>query len=269
MNPLEDIFRLIDACTEEEQRTILRYLRTRVAIHPLESEWDLNAETILSAISRSSDLTLRGIRGIIAEATFADIVVPQLDSGWATEEIRGDQPYDFLVRQTSGAAVRIQVKLQRKEKQEPKIFAKALRKRLVNPPDILYVVEVQRTRTGKRSLKNAAGETLDETKIEDTRPYRYGDFDILAVNMHPSTRDWRRFMYTVADWLLPRPDPSQIQVMQPVAVISDSSWTDDLSECFRWLTSGQTNRLYGGITPMTQRPDELREDLSFISTPEE
>ncbi len=46
------------------------HLRKRLVLHPLESEWDINAETILSAIRRSSDLTLRGIRGIIAEATF-------------------------------------------------------------------------------------------------------------------------------------------------------------------------------------------------------
>ena len=28
-----------------------------------------------------------------------------------------------------------------------------------------------------------------------TRPYRFGEFDILAVSMHPSTNDWNRFMY--------------------------------------------------------------------------
>lgn len=40
----------------------------------------------------------------------------------------------------------------------------------------MYVVETPRTRGGK-----------DLTSGEDTRPYRYGEFDILAVSMHPST----------------------------------------------------------------------------------
>ena len=66
--------------------------------------------------------------------------------------------------------MRIQVKLQRKEKQAPKVVSLALRKRLVNPPDVLYVVEVQRTRTGKRSLKNAAGERWMKRKSKRPAP---------------------------------------------------------------------------------------------------
>ena len=103
-----------------------------------------------------------------------------------------DEICRLMLRRRDRFAVRIQVKLQRKEKQAPKIVSLALRKRLVDPPDLLYVVEVQRTRTGKRALKNAIGETLDEVLVEETRPYRHGEFDILAVNMHPSTKDWKR-----------------------------------------------------------------------------
>jgi hypothetical protein len=271
MSVVEDICKLIDGCTEAEQRAIFHHLRKRLVLHPLESEWDINAETILSAIRRSSDLTLRGIRGIIAEATFEDIVVPQLAADWEAQLIQGDQSYDFhLLRRRDRFAVRIQVKLQRKEKQAPKVVSLALRRRLIDPPEVLYVVEVQRTRTGKRSLKNAAGETLDETKVEETRPYRYGEFDILAVSMHPSTRDWKRFMYTVSDWLLPRPDAGLVQIMQPVPAVRDSYWTDNLSECIEWFDSHQQRRLYGHPgAERREQLDEAREQVSFLDAPEE
>lgn len=38
---------------------------------------------------------------------------------------------------------------------------------------------------------------------EKTRPYRYGEFDVLAVSMQPSTGKWDRYMYTLGRWLLP------------------------------------------------------------------
>lgn len=271
MSSVDEICQLIDSCTEAEQRAILSHIRKRLVLHPLESEWDINSETILSAIRRSSDLTLRGIRGIIAEATFEDFVVPQLAREWEAQLIEGDQSYDFhLLRRRDHFPVRIQVKLQRKERQNPKLVSGALRKRLVNPPDVLYVVEVQRTRTGKRSLKNSAGEVLDEAKVEETRPYRYGEFDILAVCMHPSTRDWKRFMYTVSSWLLPRPDPDLVQIMQPVAAQRDSYWTDDLKECIDWFTSERKVRLYGyPASGISEQPNEVSEQISVVSAPEE
>lgn len=248
---VKEICRLIDACSEAEQRNILNHLRKRIILHPLESEWDINAETILSAISRSSDLTLRGVRGIIAEATFADFVVPNLADSWDVQLIEGDQSYDFfLQRRTDRFPLRIQVKLQRKERQEPKLISKSQRSMLINPPELLYVVEVQRTRTGKRKKKltNSVGQTIDEiaAQIEETRPYRFGEFDIIAVNMQPSTRNWKRFMYTVGNWLIPRPVPGEqlIEIMQPVAAISDGYWTDNVNQCIEWFLSSETRRLY-------------------------
>jgi hypothetical protein len=225
---IEEICRLIDACSEAEQESILNHLRKRIILHPLESEWDINAETILSAISRSSDLTLRGVRGIIAEATFEDFVVPTLTDEWDVQLVEGDKSYDFFLhRRTDKFPLRIQVKLQRKERQEPKLISKAQRNLLVNPPELLYVVEVQRTRTGKRKKKvtNSVSDIVDivPVDIEETRPYRFGEFDVIAVNMHPSTGNWKRFMYTVGNWLIARPAPADqlIEIMQPVSGIAD------------------------------------------------
>jgi hypothetical protein len=70
MSELADEIRaLIDRSTERERTLILDYLRQRLPLHPLEEEWGTTAEAILTAIARSSDLTQRGIRGILAEAT--------------------------------------------------------------------------------------------------------------------------------------------------------------------------------------------------------
>jgi hypothetical protein len=136
--------------------------------------------------------------------------------------------------------VRIQVKLQRSEKGSPKLF---------HPKHYeegsLYVVEVQKTRTGTVDIKQAlpdSKETLTVTKStkEDTRPYRFGQFDILAVSMHPSTGNWKDFRYTVGDWLLPRTEEtSKIAVLQPVAMVPNDVWTNDLLTCLNWLRQGE------------------------------
>ena len=84
------ILSLIDQCSEAERSAILKYLRQRynLTLHPLEKEWGITAETILTAIARSSDLTRRGIRGIIAEATFEEFVLPTIGP-WAAVSLRG------------------------------------------------------------------------------------------------------------------------------------------------------------------------------------
>jgi hypothetical protein len=228
----DEICELIDRSSEEERRLVLNYLRQRVALHPLEQEWATTAEAILTAIARSTDLTLRGIRGILAEATFGDIILPKLESdGWNVIAILGDQAYDFLLEKNA-ARVRIQVKLQRREKGAPKEYAKRSRIPLNCPPGTIHVVEVQKTRTG-------------EKKGQKTRPYRYGDFDILAVNLHPSTGDWKRFLFTVGNWLLPSKKQQElIETFQPVPDRPDEYWTDYLNRCIEWFLAGTEKRLY-------------------------
>ena len=216
-----------------------RYLRTLLP-HPLESEWGIDAETILSAIRRSSDLTKRGVRGIIAEAVFENSVIPLIKaSGWVPVDIVGNLSYDVYV-QRDNVFARIQIKLQRLEKGVPKLYYPKH-----YDEGSLYVVEVQKTRSGEKTTKQILPET--ETTLEasnsvtvQTRPYRFGDFDILAVNMHPSSGDWQNFRYTVASWLLPRAqDKSLIEIFQPVASVPNNVWTDDLSVCLDWFVSGE------------------------------
>lgn len=234
----ETVKKLIAECSPDEQRALRQYLST-IAPHPLESEWGIDADTILSAIRRSSDLTRRGIRGIIAEAVFETSVLPSLaESGWKRATVVGDVSYDAHVQKRETSA-RIQIKLQRLEKGVPKLYYP---KRYEGT---LYVVEVQKTRTGERIAKEplqdgaSSSDAATATTIQ-TRPYRFGEFDILAVNMHPSCGEWKSFRYTVASWLLPRSnDRTLIDIFQPVAATPNDVWTDDLLTCLGWLESGR------------------------------
>ncbi len=229
---VEEVLSLLRAASVAERRIVLSYLREEFPVHPLEREWNTTAEEILTAIARSADITLRGVRGILAEAIFEQRVLTRVvEQGWKAIQVIGEESYDFLLQRDS-LRVTIQVKLQRREAQVPKIYRGAARRKLQVPNEPLFAVEVQRTRGG-------------EVNGEKTRPYRFGDFDILAVSMHPSTGEWDRFMYTVGSWLLPRVDnPQLIEIMQPVAATPDAYWTDDLNQCITWLLSGEQRTLY-------------------------
>ena len=231
MTNAREIEDLLKSCTKEERYQIFKNLRQEFSIHPIEAELNTNAEVILDAIHRGSDLTLRGIRGIIAECTFALDVAQNL-IGWEDVTPKGDHPYDFLLKDTIGQ-VRVQVKMQRQEKQLPKI-AQPTSKAWSFLPRAMYLVETQRTRGGKNSQTG-----------EKTRPYAFDQFDILAVSLHPSTKDWASFMYTVTAWLLPTEgNPNCLQVFQPVAQQPDEYWTNEFLESVKWLRSGLRRRLY-------------------------
>ena len=226
-----EIEHLLNSCSKEQRYQVFRKLRQEFAIHPIETELNASAEIILDAIHRASDLTLRGIRGIIAECTFAVDVVRNLP-GWEDITSKGDHSYDFLLKDETGQ-VRVQVKMQRQEQHVPKV-ARPSSRPWSFLPSAMYVVETQRTRGGKNSQTG-----------EKTRPYVFGQFDILAVSLHPSTNEWGKFLYTVASWLLPAKDnPNWLQVLQPVAQQPDEFWTDDFLESVRWFRSGVKKRLY-------------------------
>jgi hypothetical protein len=91
-----------------------------------------------------------------------------------------------------------------------------------------FVVETQKTRG-----------VVDENN-EDTRPYKFGEFNILAVSMQPSSGSWKHFMYTVADWLIPYDeDPTRMIKFQPVPKNPNTQWTDHLETCIEWFLSGE------------------------------
>ncbi len=92
----------------------------------------------------------------------------------------------------------------------------------------MWVVETQKTRGGKDHQGKA------------TRPYRFGEFDILAVSLHPSSNDWNQFRYTATNWLIPdHVDSELIFKFQPVATSVNDDWTDRLETCVKWVESGE------------------------------
>jgi hypothetical protein len=218
MSDAEEINRLLSLCGPAQREEVFRQLRQEFSIHPLEGEWHTKAEVILEAIHRASDLTRRGIRGVLAEAAFDVEVVEHLE-GWQKTPVAGNLPYDFLLSDPVGE-VRVQVKLQRSEKHRPKLY---------KSKSGLYAVETQKTRGGKQKKTGTP-----------TRPYRFGEFDLLAVAMYPSTTQWDTFQYTVADWLLPAPkNPRMIKTLQPVAPQPNDDWTDSFQTAVEWLRSGE------------------------------
>lgn len=234
---IKEIKRLLAQCSKEQRQELFQFLRKEFPIHSLEAKLNTDAELILEAIDRAQDITLRGIRGIIAELAFARNVVGKL-KGWKDITPGGDHSFDFLL--TDGISpLSVQVKIQRSEKQKPMIRRQGGK---LYYRDEMYVVETQRTRGGKDSQTGAA-----------TRPYQFGEFDILAVSLHPSTNDWNRFLYTVGSWLLPRlEDEKLLSVYQPLPMQPNQDWTDNFLTAVSWFRSSPGKRIYGGESKVSE-----------------
>lgn len=210
----EEIQQWLAKLTIAQREEVFRQLRPCFVIHPLERELHTKAEIILEAIQRARQLTLRMIRGVIAEAAFRAEVVAKL-RGWKEIPSAGGLSYDYFLEDRKGR-IRVQVKLQRSKSGQPMKRGN------------MYLVETQKTRGGKHRTSGKA-----------TRPYRFGEFDVLAVAMYPSTNRWDNFMYTVADWLIPdKNDPTTILKFQPVPSEPNEEWTDNFNFVVRWLRSG-------------------------------
>jgi hypothetical protein len=98
---------------------------------------------------------------------------------------------------------------------------------------VLFVVNLYYSRCGSPSCTG-----------EKTRPYRFGEFDLLGVCLHPSTGNWTDFVYTVANWLLPDPDwPGHMLKYQPVSTKESDGWTRDFELCVPWFRTGDRRRI--------------------------
>lgn len=231
IRPLTDLTtvkHVVDSLSEDERIELLAYLRKSMPLHPVEQKLMASAETILEAIARSPDLTVRGIEGIIAEAAFAIEVIPTL-SGWIEQPVDAGPAYDFLLDDGRGS-VKLQVKMQRRAARKP-LMANSVRTRK-KWSAAYYVVETQRTRGGKTKTG------------EGTRLYRFGEFDVLAVSMGASKGRWSAFMYTLQRWLLPSDDDTdRLNVYQPIPPAPNEFWTDDFITCVGWLRDGAQKRI--------------------------
>ena len=224
MNEHGDLERLLADSSAEQLAAVFRHLRSKMELgqfHSFETSMNAKAEVILEALSRAGALNVRAVRGVLSEATFFSEVVVKLE-GWSDETPVGDLSYDAALKDAVGT-VRVQVKLQRREKGFPLIKNGGA------------MAELQRTRNGKK------GEA-------DTRPYRFGEFDLLAVCMEPSHKRWDSFMYLPARWLLPRTEnDSLIKIMQPVALAPDEIWTNDFATAVERLRGNNPRPIEGAL----------------------
>lgn len=216
-NPLV-IRELLSQCSPEEQETLFRELRQRHHIHEFERIIGAPAEMILEAIHRAPELTRRMLRGVIADAAFRTFVVPAVEPhGWRDVTPEGNFAYDYRMDDGQGP-ITVQVKLQRSERGAPVVKAG----QRYGFEGEVFMTETQKTRTGTDG-------------DEKTRPYRYGEFDILAVSMQPSTGKWDRYMYTLGRWLLPGKKDGEVATMQPVSMKSTEFWADDFATAAAWF----------------------------------
>jgi hypothetical protein len=102
-----------------------------------------------------------------------------------------------------------------------------------------YVVQVQKKLSRARVVKgglNAEHRETGESKLSQARAYRFEDFDILAVNLHPATRRWTEFRFALSTRLTARKDqPSLIAASQLASLDPVGLWTNDFAVCLDWL----------------------------------
>lgn len=208
---------LLAKCSPDERAALFKELRATHQIHQFEEVIGAPAEMILEAIHRAPELTRRMLRGVIADAAFAQFIVPSLAPAWRDVTPPGNHSFDYMLSDADGALT-VQVKLQRSEKGSPVIGSGARYGFAAK----IFMVEPQKTRGGTDDDDN------------ETRPYRYGEFDILAVSMQPSTGRWDRYMYTMGRWLMEGKNTGEIAVMQPVSMEPNEFWTDDFVTVAQW-----------------------------------
>lgn len=225
----EDLYtirELLARCSPEERSALFRELRATHQIHDFEAVIGAPAEMILEAVHRAPELTRRMLRGVIADAAFRTFVVPSLTPhGWRDVTPEGNFAYDYKLADDVGP-VTVQVKLQRSERGSPVVKGGA---RFGFSREV-FITETQKTRTG----------TDEEEK--QTRPYRYGEFDILAVSMQPSTGKWDRYMYTLGRWLLPGKQDGEMATLQPVTKEAGEYWTDDFIAAVHWFRAADAGK---------------------------
>lgn len=174
---------------------------------------------ILEAVYRAPELTRRMLRGVIADAAFRSFVVAGLEArGWRDVTPAGNFAYDYSLDDGLGP-ITIQVKLQRSERGAPVVKDG---KRYGFDGE-MFMTETQKTRTGTDGDANK------------TRPYRYGEFDVLAVSMQPSSGTWDSYMYTLGRWLLQGKTAGEVATLQPVTKVAGEFWTSDFEVAAKWF----------------------------------
>jgi hypothetical protein len=97
-----------------------------------------------------------------------------------------------------------------------------------------YCVETQRTHGTREAVKKQQGK---KKKVQQCRPYRADEFDVVAVCMEPLTGKWE-FLYTPASAC--EHDPKLPDCIATYQYIGKSKWwTNDLDQCVKWCVYRQ------------------------------
>ena len=246
---LSAVRELLARCSLEERATIFKELRATHAIHPYEAAVGAPAEMILEAVYRAPELTRRMLRGVIADAAFRTFVVAALGlRGWQDVTPEGNFAYDYSVDNGLGP-ITIQVKLQRSERGAPVVKDG---RRYGFDGDV-FMTETQKTRTGTDGEAN------------QTRPYRYGEFDVLAVSTQPSSGTWDSYMYTLGRWLLPGKTAGEVATLQPVTKAAGEFWTSDFEAAAQWFREADLGKRMRDLN--AQRASAKRKKAAAKKTP--
>ena len=247
---LNAVRELLGRCTLEERAAIFKELRASHEIHPYESAVGAPAEMILEAVYRAPELTRRMLRGVIADAAFRTFVVSVLKSrGWRDVTPEGNFAFDYSVEDGMGP-ITIQVKLQRSERGAPVVKDG---KRYGFDCEV-FMTETQKTRTGT------------DGDAKQTRPYRYGEFDVLAVSMQPSSGTWHSYMYTLGRWLLQGNTPEEMATLQPVTKVDGEFWTSDFEIAARWFRGADLGKRMHDQRPLRVSAKRKRTAAKKVAT---
>jgi hypothetical protein len=97
-------------------------------------------------------------------------------------------------------------------------------------PQDVFIVETQKTRTG------------NDANQQKTRPYKYGELDIIAVSMQPYTQLWNRYMFSLQRWLLPAKNEAELATLQPVSMVPNPFWTKNFETAVNWFRMEDNGR---------------------------
>src|ERR1700722_9882000 len=212
-NSVKSLKKLIDECCDTNRH-----------------EWPDEARTILEAVGRISKPTKLKLGRTIADAILKKIVIPSIaHSGWSLRPAQtGNLACDLLLERDSQQA-RVEVVLLQR--------ATAKFKRIYRGQHSVsaYALKLQKRHRQTKAVKGTASEEAHQSAQTDSahgRSYSFGEFDILAVNIHAATNRWPDFRYTLSNRLRPEPGlPSLINAVQSVSLEPNEVWTDDLDIC--------------------------------------
>ena len=78
----------------------------------------------------------------------------------------------------------------------------------------------------------------------------------LCSSREPVSKRWDDFLYTVSDWLIPRPEDRSLMLkFQPVSPEPNEDWTDQFDQCVAWFRAKLKKTIAGAVDRKPGRPE--------------